>query len=631
VLYATVIGGSSTEYLTSIRADATGNLYIIGSTISANFPATTQFVPTNPIGGFIAKLNPTGTALVYATQLGSRIIPLALDIDSTGAVYLAGQANAFDLPTTLGVLRPAPIANADPSLYVGFVAKVNPSGAKLDLATYYGLDAKAVEALSIRPNGNIMVLANGNIAVLNATLSQQISSTSSGMTQAALNFDGTGNLYVSGVLSATGVLGVRKYSPDGQTLLLDVPLEYLPVANNVHLPFFAATSPLRVAVTSAGRMYISGRPAASNFPTRNASQTCLANIAPPNGSAGVAIADGSFGSTGDAAVPDNALMIVGPDGKTLHSTYLTTLLAQTTVSPTNGEVYAVGTQVLFTSPRTAWAGLVRFNPNTIPADRVSPGCLVHSATFNIVPASPGTIMTVFGSHLGPAAGAVFTLDASGKFPFTLGGASVTVDGKPSAMWYAADTQINFIMPWSTRTDGALVPVCVTFDSATQCLQASTTILSPGAYPGVSGSAVLNQDYTLNTPADGIGKPAKRNESVQVFMTGGGPLERTPVDGTLSNDPVVNRTKATVTAIQSSSGTGCGFLGCFAKDVTSGDVSNVDVQFAGAAPGLVSGALQVNLKIPFDMPYGPNQLFIVYFQPAGTTKLYTANVYVSVGP
>src|SRR5262249_3490399 len=73
--YSTYLGGSSDEIGAGIAVDGAGNAYIVGTTQSPDFPATPgAFDRTGAVNNFldvfVAKLNPTGTALVYATFIG---------------------------------------------------------------------------------------------------------------------------------------------------------------------------------------------------------------------------------------------------------------------------------------------------------------------------------------------------------------------------------------------------------------------------------------------------------------------------------------------------------------------------------------------------------------------------------
>ena len=73
LVYATFLGGSSDDVASAIAVDGAGRAYVTGSTSSTDFPTTPGAFDTSYNGGgdaFVAKLNPTGSGLVYATFLG---------------------------------------------------------------------------------------------------------------------------------------------------------------------------------------------------------------------------------------------------------------------------------------------------------------------------------------------------------------------------------------------------------------------------------------------------------------------------------------------------------------------------------------------------------------------------------
>jgi hypothetical protein len=72
---STYLGGNQEDFGNGIAVDAAGNAYITGSTRSVNFPTTANALqPFHDKEGdvFVAKLNPTGSALVYSTYLGEQ-------------------------------------------------------------------------------------------------------------------------------------------------------------------------------------------------------------------------------------------------------------------------------------------------------------------------------------------------------------------------------------------------------------------------------------------------------------------------------------------------------------------------------------------------------------------------------
>lgn len=607
ILYATAIGGSGSEALRSIQVDANGNLYLLGSTISQDFPSTTKVNPTFPIGAIALKLNPAGNAFVYAAQMGSRMTALALDIDSAGAAFIVGATNTVDLATTAGVLKPQPTTTD----YMGFILKLAPAGNSFQIATYFGPAGRSVEAVSVRSNG-ILIMAEGNLVLLNTTLTQQISTVPINMTSARMTFDPAGNVYLVGTSTGTPAGFVLKRYSSALQLQLDKTY-----------PLVSADVAPRIAVAASGRIYLFGQPTSASFATLNPSQPCLANIAAPNGLAGLQQADsggGLIGATGRPIPPDQAIIVLDPAGNVIHATFTAAVVAQAAVAPGNGRIYAAASETLFTTPTwTSWRGLIRINQELIPTDKASPSCVVHGASFNPVRVSPGAIMTIFGTHLGPNTFTSFTLPG-GVVEKVLGGASVTVEGKAAPMLFSWDKQINFIVPWTVRTDGAAVPLCVTYDGATTCVQVGTTTAVTGAFQRGAVTAALNQNGSIHETTN----PAAPGSVVQLFMTGFGSVEGTLLDGGVAGS-TLQLVKGAVTASTEPPPTGgCGLFACAA----AGGFRTVDVGFAGAAPGLVLGVNQVNIKIPDDMPSGL-QTFTISFKPTGARDAITSTVQVQI--
>jgi uncharacterized protein (TIGR03437 family) len=403
-------------------------------------------------------------------------------------------------------------------------------------------------------------------------------------------FDANGDIYLSGT-SPNG-FALRKHAAANLALLFDR-----------SYPLSSSTVPPRVAVAPNGRIFLFGQPFSPNFATLNATQACLANIAAPNGFAGLALgADGSLIGALGSIPPDQALMILDANGNVLHSTFTTSAVAHAVIAPSSGRVYTSVVQTLFTQPDvTYWRGIVRFNQDQIPAEKASPSCIVLGAgTYAAVPLSPGAFMAVYGNHIGTPGFTLLTeLTPAGLLPTVLGGASVTVDGRAAAISFSWDKQINFIVPWATRTDGAAVPVCVTFDGATTCIQASTTVAVPGAFPcdvNTGLTCAINQNGTTNA----FSAPEKPGNSVALYMTGFGKVGGTLVDGGVyvaESRPLLGELTASTEPPPTG---GCGLFACASQAAA---LQNITIEYSGAAPGLALGVNQVNLKIPADTPDG----------------------------
>ncbi|MET0624693.1 MAG: carboxypeptidase regulatory-like domain-containing protein [Pyrinomonadaceae bacterium] len=144
VSYSTYLGGGA-DSAYSVAVDAEGNAYVTGSAESWDFPVTGDALQPTRGGNaphrmasdaFVAKLNPSGTALLYSTYLGGNgdeEAGMSIAVDGSGQIHVAGFTNSADFPTTPGAFR-----NASAGGRELFVAKLDAAGASLAYSTYLG-------------------------------------------------------------------------------------------------------------------------------------------------------------------------------------------------------------------------------------------------------------------------------------------------------------------------------------------------------------------------------------------------------------------------------------------------------------------------------------------------------------
>jgi uncharacterized protein (TIGR03437 family) len=271
------------------------------------------------------------------------------------------------------------------------------------------------------------------------------------------------------------------------------------------------------------------------------------------------------------------MAVVDANGVLQYATYFAGFPGGAFVSSSDDRLYLIGNQLV------DGYGILRIDPAQIPTAHASPGCLAHSATLQSSAIAPGTIMTIFGDHLGPATGVSFTIQ-DGHAPFTLAGTSITVDGMPAPLLYAQDNQLNFVAPFALRTDGAKVPICVTANATSSCLYAPTVPNAAAFYFVNNRVAAINQDGTINSPDH----PAHAGSYVSLYFTGAGKLEGSTPDGGIAGLPVQQIVNAEVTS---------GFR--FSPACVS--ACQTDVLFVGAVPTLIYGANVVIVRLPQDAP------------------------------
>ncbi|MBM3747347.1 MAG: hypothetical protein FJW34_16295, partial [Acidobacteria bacterium] len=237
IVYSTYLGGSGADSGTAIAVDSSGNAYVTGSTESSNFPTTAGAFDTTANGGtdvFVAKLNPTGTALVYSTFLGGSGLDAgwAVAVDSVGSAYVAGTTWSVGFPTTAGAFDTSHNGGADV-----FVAKVNSSGNGLAYATFLG--------------------GSGEDAALDLAL------------------DSTGNAYLTGFTSSSNfpvTSGAYDTSFNGGSFSIDAFVTNLnPTGTALLYSTFLGSNGdewgHRIAVDAAGSAYVAGQTWSGAFPT----------------------------------------------------------------------------------------------------------------------------------------------------------------------------------------------------------------------------------------------------------------------------------------------------------------------------------------------------------------------------
>lgn len=206
---------------------------------------------------------------------------------------------------------------------------------------------------------------------------------------------------------------------------------------------------------------------------------------------------------------------------------------------------------------------------------------LNGATFLPGAVAPGEILAVFGD-LGPAELVRGSFDANGKLLTTLAELQITFDGVAAPLLYVSANQAGPIVPYSVAGKSSTVMQATYRGRKTNTVTLSVAESSPGivslAASGQGPGAILNEDATLNTASN----PAARGSIIVFWATGEGQTKPAGVDGKLATDSFP--------------------VPLLPVSVTIGGL-DAEVLYAGAAPFMVAGAMQVNARVPANAPTG----------------------------
>ncbi|MBI4446103.1 MAG: SBBP repeat-containing protein [Acidobacteria bacterium] len=410
LVYSTYLGGNGRDEALGIAVDSSGNAFITGYTLSTNFPISNAFQNANKGGrgdAFIARLNSTGSGLIFSSYLGgsgsAQFLFTAGDrgeaiaLDPAGNAYITGQTDSSDFPTR----NPFQSASGGQKDY--FVAKFTPAGS-LVYSTYFGGNRDELgkgESFSGGGGGvAIAVDSSGNALIAGTTLSPNIP-----QVKPLQNFQGT---------QFSGDLIIAKLNAAGSALLFS---SYYG-GNNADISKAIALDP-------AGNIYVTGWTWSNlNFPTV---KPFLPSV--------------PFGYIGDAFVTK----IHGTQLAVIYSTYLG--------GPGNGTVFGGGTDIGFGIAADAVGNAyVAGTTNSARFPLVSP---LQAAYAGPAITTPDTTNSgdVFITRFNAAGAAVFSTYLGGKGNDQLGGIAADASGNVYLAGSTHSTDFPTVKPFQSASKG----------------------------------------------------------------------------------------------------------------------------------------------------------------------------------
>jgi uncharacterized protein (TIGR03437 family) len=526
-----------------IAADRAGNLFFVVHSAVLRLDAVTgisTLVAGNGVPGFSGDNGPATSA-----QVGG---PRGLAVDSAGNVYIADSYANRVRKVSNGVITTV-AGNGTP----GFSGDNGPA-ISAQLAQPFGLAVDSAGNLYIADWGNsrIREVSNGVITAVAGDSGFGYFGDNGPAPYAALSgpqgvaVDSAGDLYIAD----TGNNCIRKVS-NGVITTVAGNGTYGFSGDNGPATSAQVNQPWGVAVDSAGNLYVSDT---GNNRIRKVSNGVITTVA----------GNGTRGFSGDGG-PATSAQVNLPAGVAVDSA---------------GNVYFADRENNRIRVLTPAAAI----PQTPTIVRV-----VNAASYIGGTVSPGELVTIFGTGIGPATAAGAIVDpATGKLATTIGGVQVLFSGVPAPMIYASSTQVSAVAPYEMASV-ANASVRINFAGETSNAdQVTLAVTAPGLFAqNASGSgpgAILNQDNSLNGP----GHPAARGSIVQVFMTGEGQTSPAGITGAITTAtlPPPQVTPAPLQFIQVSIGG-----------------QQALWTYAGEAPGMVAGVMQLNVQIPTNAPSG----------------------------
>ncbi len=214
--------------------------------------------------------------------------------------------------------------------------------------------------------------------------------------------------------------------------------------------------------------------------------------------------------------------------------------------------------------------------------------------------APLEIVTLYGSNLGPDTLAQGVLGADGRLSTSVAGTQVMFDTLAAPILYASATQTSVVVPAGIAGRSNTNIVVLRNGASSGFAVATVGQTLPGLFTADSSGrgpvAAVNEDGSPNSAE----RPAAPGSVVVLYATGAGLMDRAVTDGALAGADLAHPQAPLSVRIGGLPAT---------------------VLYAGSAPGLVNGAIQVNVRVPEELLSGPQTVHLVvgdWSSPPGTT-------------
>ena len=513
---------------------------------------------------FLTKVDLDGN-LLFSTYLGGSSMDAVdvLTVDAEGNTVLAGRTRSADFPTTPNAyISEFQSSQSSPELYV---AKIATGSATLEYSTGF-----ATGGLSDLFRG-VVEVSGGEVYLVLAS-----SKTDFPVTDGSTN-SGFGGLLAR--LSADGsTLVYASYAHEFiNSLVLDANGDLVLVEGGDNI---TTIDPATNMVISKVPAHISGRVVLAE----NGNWVAISYSSSIQATSNGYPSSGSFGSY---------VAEVSGDGSPVFTSYMPIGTASFIASGPNGAIYVLGVY-----------GLVsRIFPDQTDPLMALPRILgiANAAEPVTSKIAPGEIVSLYGPSIGSQEPMTTQIGGDGLVTTSLGGIEVHFNGTPGRMLYTGPLQINVAAPFAW-SQGNTVLVEVFHDGD---LWSSQTLYPVDAEPGVfrsptlaQSAAALNQDQTINSQNN----RAPAGTVVTIFLTGAGEMTGGAYqDGEVfdPSTPIANLPVPKLPVVVYI------FEQVLATGMETTSKRNLEVLYAGQAPASLAGVIQVNFRLPVELPANPD--------------------------
>lgn len=621
-------GGSSVtlpDVPSGAAIDPQGNLVIVGTSNSSDFPLVSPLPSTAVQGAFVTKIDAQLHGILFSTRLGGShggTSANAVAIDNLGNIYVTGSTSDTDFPVTPGAFQTQPPTNNSfGSAIYAFVTQISARGDRAIYSTYFG--ASKVNC----SGGSSCIGVFGNTAGTAVAVDTTGNVIFSGTTTAS-NLPVTAAVYAQqcGCANTIPVSFVAKLANGGMRLLWAT---YLPLAQ-AGVPYQSKVSSNALAVDNQGNVIVGGA-ASTGFPITNgivqpafpkpmalsglyyAGFVCKFD---PSGQhllfstyfGGNSPAFGTIAGVQSVAVDSlaNVWITGGSDPSALPAPVGTALLGPTYIAGLSSDATkllglvtapsgAAGQSIAVTGQDTVIA-LGKSGSLLLASHSQGPSLvgLANSAAFQVSgEIAPYELISLYGGGLGPTTPANGQI-ANGILATSLGGVQVLFDGTAAPLLFAGPNQINAIVPSGvsgrTTTTVQVITPSGTINGPSLFVTPSEPQVFANGAPPLNTAVALNQNGSVNSAMD----PTAAGSIVTIWATGAGARTGPDLDGAIITAPL----QAPILPVSVLSN---------ANAISTTGLDSLEVLYAGDAPGLVAGVLQVNFRLPEHIRPGSNQM------------------------